>query len=144
MMKTPSDKTAFKIWRDRTTFLVYLIAALFMILFSVSAVQKWTAPWNHISIFVACLLPISLLIFGKVQDGFRSFQFSSEFLFIITILVLGVLNIIFSDNRSMSLHGMGLFLMSGIFSFIATRLLYDYLRKQSLLIGEHYVVKPQV
>ena len=135
MMDASSDKRVFKMWWKRLTFFTYLIASLFMVLLSVSAVQEWTAPWNHISIFIACLLPPSLLILGKSQDEPRNFQLSPESLFIITILILGALNIILSDNRNMSLHGMGLFLMSGIFSFISTRLLCDSLRKQSLLPG---------
>ena len=135
MMDTSADKRVFKMWWERLTFLTYLIASLFMVLLSVSAVQEWTAPWNHISIFIACLLPPSLLILGKAQDRPRNFQLSAEPLFIITILILGALNIILSDNRNMSLHGMGLFLLSGIFPFISTRLLCDSLRKQSLLIG---------
>jgi len=122
-------------WWKRLIFFTYLIASLFMVLLSVSAVQEWTAPWNHISIFIACLLPPSLLILGKAQDEPRNFQLSPESLFIITILILGALNIILSDNRNISLHGMGLFLMSGIFPFISTRLLCDSLRKQSLLPG---------
>lgn len=106
-----------------------------MVLLSVSVIQEWTAPWNHISIFIACLLPPILLILGKPQDGIKNFQLSPESLIIITILILGALNIILSNNRNMSLHGMGLFLMSGIFSFISTRLFCDSLRKQSLLLG---------
>jgi O-antigen ligase len=135
MMDTSADKRVFKVWWERLTFCTYLIASLFMVLLSVSAVQEWTAPWNHISIFIACLLPPSLLILGKAQDGPRNFQLSPESLFIITIIILGTLNIILSDNRNMSLHGMGLFLMSGIFSFISTLLLCDSLRKKTLLPG---------
>jgi hypothetical protein len=135
MMDTSSDKRVFKMWWKRLTFFTYLIASLFMVLLSVSAIQEWTAPWNHFSIFITCLLPPSLLILGKSQDGLKNFQFSAESLFFITILILGALNIILSNNRNMSLHGMGLFLMSGIFPFISTRLLCDSQRKQSLLIG---------
>ena len=135
MIGIPSNKRTFMTWRDKLIFFTYFIASLFMILFSVSAVQEWIAPWNQVSIFIACLLPPSILILGEVQDGLRNFQLSPEALFIIAILILGLLNIIFSDNRNMSLHGMGLFLISGIFSFISTRLLCKSLQKQSLLIG---------
>ena len=133
MINAPSDKKALKIWWNKLTLFTYFIASLFMILFSVSAVQDWVAPWNHISIFIACLLPIFFLFFGKTQDGLINFLLSPEFLFFISILFLGTLNIIFSNNRNMSLHGMGLFLMSGLFSFISTRLLCDSLPEESSL-----------
>ena len=135
MTDASSDKRAFKVWWERLTFFTYFIASLFMILFSVSSVQEWAYPWNHIFIFIACLLPAALLTMEKVKDGLSNFRLSPEFLFIVTILILGALNIIFSDNRKMSLNGMGLFLMSGIFSFISTSLFCGSLPKQSLLPG---------
>jgi O-antigen ligase len=135
IMDASHEKRRFKIKWGRLTFPTYCIAFLFMALFSVSAVQEWTVPWNHISIFIACLFPSFLLILSKTQERLKIFLLSPEFLFIIAILILGALNIILSNNRNMSLNGMGLFLMSGIFSFISTRLLCDSPEKQSLLLG---------
>ena len=51
------------------------------------------------------------------------------------IFTLGAFNIVLSDNRDMSLQGMGLFLMSGLFTFGSIRLILDSREKQSLLLG---------
>jgi hypothetical protein len=135
MTDTFLEKSFFKILLKRFAFFIYLMASLFMALFSVLAVQHWTDTWSHISIFIACLLPPFLLILVKAQSGLKSFQISPEILFITIIIILGTLNIIFSYNRNMSINGMGLFLMSGVSSFISTRLFYEHLGKQRLLPG---------
>jgi hypothetical protein len=102
------------------TFLVYCASTIFMVFFSTTAVQIWPYPWNKLTILVACLLPLLLVLVWRIPAWIYRKQFQKEFYFALTIVILGILNIVFSENQPTTLKVMGLFLISGIGIFAIT------------------------
>jgi len=102
------------------TFLVYCASTIFIVFFSTTAVQIWPYPWNKLTILVACLLPIILVIVWKSPAWIHQKQFQKELYFALTIVILGILNIVFSEDQPTTLKVMGLFLISGIGIFAVT------------------------
>ena len=106
-------------------FFVYFFATLFMVFFSVQAVQKWPGFWAQGAIPLACILPAIAVFFKVRPDLVGNKKWPSEIKFILIIVVLGLLNICFSEDQPASFKGMGLFLMSGILVFASSYFLLD-------------------
>ena len=101
-------------------FLAYCVSTIFIVFFSTSAVQIWPYPWNQLSILIACLLPLLLVLVWRIPRLIRDKKLEKQLLFIPIIIILGILNIVFSEDRSITLKVMGLFLISGIGIFAVT------------------------
>ena len=98
---------------------VYSISTLFMVFFSVNAIQKWPDFWAQTFITLACILPAFFILVKKpplIQDKDSPIIFNLT----LAIVILGILNILYSENRIASFKGMTLFLMSGTLVFITT------------------------
>ncbi|MDA8560421.1 O-antigen ligase family protein [Nitrospinae bacterium] len=104
---------------------VYFLSTLFMVFFSVHAVQKWPSLWAQGAISLACILPAIMVLFIVVPDLIRNEKWPIEIKFILIIVTLGFINICFSENQLASLKGMGLFLMSGILAFSVSYSLFN-------------------
>lgn len=110
------------VW-ERATFLIFLCSTLFMVLFSVGAVDHWAFPWNQISIIAACLTPLLMIVIQHWPDWFRKRSIRKEFFFVAALIILGILNILFSKNQGFyfpNFKGMGLFLLPAIGAFWAS------------------------
>ena len=95
-------------------FFSFCLSTVFMIFYSISAVQIWPHPWNRISILTACFIPMLMVLVWKIPEWIYSKEFKKELVFILVIFILGILNIVFSENRAISLKVMTLFLVTGI------------------------------
>lgn len=103
---------------------VYCLSTLFILFFSIHAIEKWPGLWAPATISLACLLPAFLVISGNGSRLIRE-KWPVEIKFVLVIVVLGVLNVCFSEARGTSLKGMGLFLMSGPMIFATTFFLFS-------------------
>jgi len=115
-------------------FLVYCASTIFIVFFSTSAVQIWPYPWNRLSILVACLLPLLLALVWKIQNLIRDKKLEKQLLFIPIIIILGILNIVFSEDQSITLKVMALFLISGIGIFAVTSYLLTTKFRQKIFL----------
>ena len=113
-------------------FVVFCMSTIFMVFFSTTAVQIWPYPWNRLSILVACLLPLVLVIIWKSPRWIRHEEFRKELFFVPIIIILGVLNILFSEARATTLKVMTLFLVSGIGVFGFTSCLLNTRYRQKM------------
>jgi hypothetical protein len=105
--------------------IVYCASTIFMVFFSTTAIQIWPYPWNRLSILIASLLPMILVIVWKIPAWIHQKEFQKELYFALIIVILGILNIVFSDNRPVTLKMMVLFLISGIGIFAVTSSLFS-------------------
>ena len=97
--------------------LVFFISTLFMVFFSIQAIQNWHSQWAQIVITLACILPALALTIRNWTSIVQNKKWPVEGKFISIIVILGILNICFSEDRMASFKGMGLFLISGILVF---------------------------
>ncbi len=115
-------------------FFSFCLSTVFMIFFSISALQTWPRPWNRLSILVACLLPLTLVLVWKIPCLIRDKELQKQFLFIPIIIILGILNIVFSEDRPTTFKVMALFLISGIGIFVATSYLLNSRFRQTIFL----------
>jgi hypothetical protein len=97
--------------------LVFFISTLFMVFFSIQAIQNWPSQWAQMVITLACILPALALTIRNWTSIVQNKKWPVEGKFISIIVILGTLNICFSEDRMASFKGMGLFLISGILVF---------------------------
>ncbi|MZH03672.1 MAG: hypothetical protein F3745_09855, partial [Nitrospinae bacterium] len=112
----------------------YFLSTLFIVFFSVHAVQKWPGLWAQGAISLACMVPSITVFFIVGPDLIRGNKWPVEIKFSLIIIVLGLLNICFSENQLASLKGMGLFLMSGILVFSTSFYLFNSKQTQKFFI----------
>lgn len=115
-------------------FYSFCLSTVFMIFFSISALQTWPRPWNRLSILVACLLPLTLVLVWKIPRLIRDKALQKQFVFIPIIIILGILNIVFSEDRPTTFKVMALFLISGIGIFVATSYLLNSRFRQTIFL----------
>ena len=96
---------------------VFFISTLFMVFYSIQAIQSWPSQWAQMVITLACILPALVLTIRNWPSIVQNKKWPVEGKFILIIIILGTLNICFSENRIASFKGMGLFLVSGILVF---------------------------
>jgi hypothetical protein len=131
-----SQSTYYSRWESwgSFAFLVYCVSTIFMVFFSTTAIQIWPYPWNRLSILVACLLPLTLVLVWKIPRLIQDKAVEKQFLFIPIIIVLGILNIAFSEDRPTTLKVMALFLISGLGVFAATSCLLNTKFRQTIFL----------
>ena len=115
-------------------FYVFCMSTIFMVFFSTSAIQVWPRPWNQLSILTACFLPVILVLVWKLPEWISARQFKKELLFVPLISILGMLNIVFSENRAVTLKVMAIFLLTGIFVFGITNVLMTTKQRQQIFL----------
>ena len=97
--------------------LIYFLSTIFIVFFSVNAVQNWLPLLGQGTLVFACLLPVLGVLIKNRHNIFKEITWSVELKFVLVIIVLGMLNICFSEDQFASLKGMSLFLMSGVVVF---------------------------
>jgi hypothetical protein len=109
----------------------FFFSTLFMVFFSVHALQKWSSLLAQVTISLACIFPAIVVLFKVRSDLIGNKKWPIEIKFVLIIVVLGILNICFSENQLASFKGMGLFLMSGILVFSTSYFLLNSKQTQN-------------
>jgi hypothetical protein len=112
--------------------LIYSISFVFIVLFSVQVIYTWPTIWKRLAIATACLLPGFIVIKQQVPILLKREKLPEPVLFLIVIISLGILNVIFSENRWEAFKAMALFLMSGVMVFGLTFYILNSKQKQNL------------
>ena len=117
-----SERLEFSRWEKWGTvgFYIYCVSTIFMIFFSTSSVQTWPYPWNRVPILIACLIPLLLLFIWKTPEWINFKNLRKEFLLVSILVILAILNILFSENRFTTFKVMTLFIISGLAIFVVT------------------------
>jgi hypothetical protein len=105
----------------KLSFFAFCLSTVFMVFFSTSAIQVWPSPWNRVSILLACMIPVFLVFMGKAREWLDWKEFKKHLLLATIIVVLGILNMVFSEDRAVTIKVMSLFLISGIGVFAISR-----------------------
>ena len=113
---------------------VYFLSTIFMVFFSVRAIHHWPDHWAQLTISLACILTTLLVLIKNELPSPKSKNRNKGIALVLLIIILGTLNICFSEDRSASLKGMGLFLMSGVFIFLVTFSLFQSKQNQNLFL----------
>jgi hypothetical protein len=112
-------------WIKNFAISAYFFSTIFIVFFSVHAVQKWPSLWAQGAISLACIVPAIAVLFKVGPDLIVGEKWPVEIKFVLIIVVLGLLNVCFSENQLASFKGMALFLMSGILVFSISYFLFN-------------------
>ncbi|MBT4259344.1 MAG: O-antigen ligase family protein [Nitrospina sp.] len=104
---------------------VYFLCTLFIVFFSVHAIQNWQPHLAQSAIILACILPAFIVLAYNWSSLIKNKTWPVEFKIVLVLTILGMLNICFSENQLASLKGMSLYLMSGILVFSISYSLFD-------------------
>jgi O-antigen ligase len=103
----------------------YILSTIYIVFFSVEAIQSWGSGWAQGAIVLACTLPALIVLLNKWSDLFKNRTWPVEIKIVLIIVFLGILNVCFSEDQNASFKGMGLFLMSGIMAFVISYFMFD-------------------
>ena len=106
---------------------MFLGSTVFMVVFSVDAVDKWASPWGQISVAAACLIPPIMLVIQYGSDWINGKNIRKELYFVPALIFLGILNVLFGQETTNNFKGMGLFLLPFLGAFMtSTMILRSY------------------
>lgn len=116
-------------------FFSFCMATIFMVFFSTMILEIGPKPWNKIIVLLACLIPLSMVIVWKIRKR-KNWHVDSTIMlyFIPLIIIFGLLNIIFSEDRFTSFKIMTLFFLSGISVFFVSSVLFENRNFQSIFL----------
>jgi hypothetical protein len=115
-------------------FNVFCLSTLFILIFSVKAIQSWPPLIGKVVILLACILPATMIAFVQVPVYFRKKKVPKEILWLFLIFILGLTCSLLSETPWISLKSTGLFIASGPFIFITTSHLFKSTRNQILFL----------
>lgn len=121
-------------FRTNLPFFSYFFSTLFMVFFSVQAIHNWPDRLSQIAISSACILTTLLVLQKHTSELIHTKKWLKETKIVFIIMALGAFNIYFSEDRSASLKGMSLFLMSGILIFFSSFFLFQTRKNQKLFL----------
>ena len=113
-------------------FLVYCLSTVFMVFFSVYAIQYWSGHWAQISISFACLIPLLLVLIRFSTNWDEIKKFYREIGFVLALGFLGMVNILLSEAQWVTFKAMNLFLMSGAGIYFVSVVLFR--EKRNIII----------
>jgi hypothetical protein len=115
-------------------FNIFCLSTLFILIFSVKAIQSWPPLIGKVAILLACILPATMITFVQVPAYFRGKKFPKELLWVFLVFILGLTCSLLSDTPLISFKATGLFVVSGPFIFITTMYLFKSTRNQTVFL----------
>jgi len=111
-------------------FIVFCLSTLFILIFSVKAIQSWPPLIGKVAILLACILPATMIAFVQVPAYFREKKVPKEILWALLVFILGLTSSLLSKNPLISLKATGLFMATGPLIFVTTIYLFKSTRNQ--------------
>jgi hypothetical protein len=148
---------------DDWAFKVFLCSTLFIVIFSVAAIHSWPPMAKHVTILLACILPVAMMVFVRLpisfylmlQNYFALFilqtyypfsihhtcfkwfsdqKITKEILWALLVFILGIVVSLRSENSWITMKSTVLFVASGPFIFIATWYLFKSTKNQEVFL----------
>ncbi len=116
-------------------FAVFCISTVFIVFFSINAVQTWPGLWGKLLITGACLTPAFFCVIWKFPEIISLKKPDIELIGIALIFFFGILNIVFSEERQITLKTMGLFLLTGPLVFAVASKILNSRARQGIFFG---------
>jgi hypothetical protein len=113
---------------------IFCLSTLFILIFSVKAIQSWPPLIGKVAILLACLLPATIIAFVQVPAYFREKKAPKEILWVFLIFILGLTSSLLNDTPLISFKATGLFFVTGPFIFITTMYLLKSTRNQTVFL----------
>jgi hypothetical protein len=131
---TPLIPAKIAVRYDNWAFNIFCLSTLFILIFSIQAIQSWPPLIGKLAILLACILPATMIAFVQVPAYFRKKKVPKEILWVFLIFILGLTSSLLSDVPLISFKATGLFLVSGPFIFITTMYLFKSKRNQTIFL----------
>ena len=115
---------------DNWAFNIFCFSTLFILIFSIKAIQSWPPLIGKVSILLVCILPATIIAFVQIPAYFREQKVPKEILWAFLIFILGLTSSMLSKTPLIALKATGLFMASGPLIFITTMYLFKSTRNQ--------------
>jgi hypothetical protein len=119
---------------DNWAFKVFLCSTLFIVIFSVTAIHSWPPLAKHVSILLACILPVAIAVLKRIPVWFREKNIPKEVLWTLLVFLAGIISSILSENAWTTMKSTVLFVASGPVIFVAARYLFESVRNQEIFL----------
>ena len=124
---------------DNWAFKVFLCSTLFIVIFSVAAIHSWPPLVKHVSILLACILPVAMVVLARIPTWFSEKKVPKEVLWALLVFILGIAvssqaYYSWSENQWATMKSTVLFVASGPFIFIATKYLFETTKFQDVFL----------
>jgi hypothetical protein len=113
---------------------VFLCSTLFIVIFSVTAIHSWPPLVKHVSILLACILPVAIIVLVRIPIWFSEKKVPKEVLWALLVFILGIAVSLQSENSWITIKSTVLFMASGPFIFIATQYLFKSIKSQEVFL----------
>lgn len=113
---------------------IFCFSTLFILIFSIKAIQSWPPLIGKLSILLACIMPATMIAFIQIPAYFRKKKVPKEILWAFLICILCLTSSMLSQTPLISLKATGLFIASGPLIFITTMYLFKSARNQTVFL----------
>jgi hypothetical protein len=113
---------------------VFLCSTFFIVIFSVTAIHSWPPLVKHVSILLACILPIAIIVLPHYIHWIPEKKPQKEVLWVQLVFILGIAVSLQSENLWKTMKSTVLFMASGPFIFIATKYLFESIKSQEVFL----------
>jgi O-antigen ligase len=134
----PSDSksvTSGKLTRlDSWALNIFCLSTLFIVVFSVQAINSWSTAKVWASILTASMLPAGMVILMHAPAWYNAKKIPKEILWVLLIFICGLISSFEADNQWHTLKSMSLFVLSGPVIFLVTLYLFESTRNQTVFL----------
>jgi hypothetical protein len=120
---------------ENITFGIYCFSTVFIILFSIEAIQDWPPLLKKFSILFACVLSSGMVILIELPNWAKAKEIPPEIKWILLVCILGVMSSFSSQHSWASLKSTILFIFSGPLVFITTQYLLKPLKNREKFLS---------
>jgi O-antigen ligase len=113
---------------------IFCLSTIFIIIFSVQAINSWSTDKVWASILTACMLPAGIITLIHGPTWYKAKKTPKEILWVLLIFICGLISSFAADNQWQTLKSMSLFVLSGPVIFLVTLYLFESTRNQIVFL----------